>query len=190
MKNLLSKAAKLFVVALMIFTLAPTKIVAEGTSATAISSDNATAVLTLYKDENHTQVIPADTQVKRTDTIYAKIAIDFKKDPTSNTLDYLYSFPKNISVVNHGTKNDPKPIKDQEDKVAGTFYITDNILYFTYDAAWVADHPNDVRANFSFDFKMNNNKSKDTTSSTYSFPGVTKDVTIKYDDGYNNSWKS
>jgi hypothetical protein len=80
MKNLLTRAAKLFVAALMIFTLAPTKIVAEGTSAITISDKNAGVEVHLYKDDKQsTEISGTTTTISRTDTVHGTLAVVFNR---------------------------------------------------------------------------------------------------------------
>ncbi|MCH4183805.1 MAG: hypothetical protein LKF48_11745, partial [Prevotella sp.] len=183
MKNLLTRAAKLFVAALMIFTLAPTKIVAEGTSAIAISNNICKAIsVSLYKDEGKTtEIKDGSTTVTRTGTIYGALHIEFNENnqPTDGKLTYTYTFPENINVeVKSGDLMNGNDI-------AGTFSINNNKLTFTYDPKWIAaGHTNNILADFNFKFTIGNNTSSEITNTVIHFSGVATSNTITYDDGH------
>lgn len=123
-----------------------------------------------------------DTPVGTNQYIYARYEIDFKQGhPNENELSYAINLPSNMTSVGVDTQilNDEgeATIWDEGTR-AGTWSISDGVLYFDYDADWVRAHPSDVEAHFELQFKMDAGSATPGTKESFDFPGEGGNVDV------------
>lgn len=149
-----------------------------------IDEDTADVTVKLYKDGNRTELL-GDDAVTSVSTLYGTFSASFLngRAPSARNNVAVYKFPSTIVVDN----NDGGEFRDgsgADAARAGTWKIEDNKVFFTFDEAWLENHPADIRVAANFSFQLANNNIGSGGNATINFPGAgsinipTKDGTV------------
>ncbi|MDO4848657.1 MAG: FctA domain-containing protein [Coriobacteriia bacterium] len=120
------------------------------------------------------EAITADT------TLYGKFNVDFaaNKLPTLAQPNVYYEIPGEITVADR----DAATLYDSNNRAAGTWEIKNNKVVIKLSEEWLSQHISELSANFSFEFKIANQKQGDGEKTTIIFPGTGTTVTIPTKD--------
>ena len=147
-----------------------------------INGDTATVTVNLYKDANHNEPLGSGA-VLSTDTFYGAFGAVFEagSKPTADKYTAVYTFPDTINVKDN-TGGDLSNDTGSAATKAGTWRIEKNKLFFTFDTAWLQQHPSDVYVAADFSFELANKDVGSGDSTKVNFPG-TGEIDIATKDG-------
>ncbi|MDR4060754.1 MAG: FctA domain-containing protein [Slackia sp.] len=135
----------------------------------------------VYKDDGCSEELASDDVIAPDAHLYGKVFIDFatKEMPTLAQPNIKYTFPNNVKFEN----NDSQTLYDGDNRVAGSWFIQDGVVYLHYNEDWLRKEHSNVIAHVSFEFVMNADDTGDGKKVTVNFPGVATSVVIKTKDG-------
>ncbi len=140
-------------------------------------SEHCTPSSALYKDADHTTPLD-DTAITANETFYAKMTVQFQDGyrPTLSNPNVKYQFPDTLKVADM-----PETNLEDNGKIAGTWYIKDNVVYFKYNEDYLKDTV--VHAYANINCSLGGVDKGDGDSVTITFPGSSTSITVNTKDG-------